>query len=334
MWRETKPDIMKCYKILPALVLLVLLLASCGRQKAAEGPWKGYWFANVRSECGNDGVDMHMRLDFYGSSVSSGGFENALGVLGLQKEGAGFTPIMADVITSANIINDGEAEIEYVKQSTGELWSGMLFLNSETGQLTFRNGKMLREGASGNSARVVLPGGVTADMLVLDHLSEKPNFKNIRSYELVMELPERTYYMKCRADEMEAPPYGDLQLRCYYPDTDQDVPVLNEVGESPLDPRFRSRIIDCWSLPDGSGIGLIVWRGGDSDQEFTLFRIGEDNKFREVDYVTGARPGRFNDTQPDEDKICVMMCDGQVVRVYDPAAKETRIYDKNCVLNF
>ncbi|MDE6269434.1 MAG: hypothetical protein K2M12_01095 [Muribaculaceae bacterium] len=322
---------MKLYKILPALVVLVLILAGCGKDKTKEGPWKGYWFGNVTNETGDNAINFYLRLDLYGSTVCAGGFENALGVLSISKDRTRFTPLTSDVVTGARIISDTVAEIEYVQQSSGQLWSGTFTYNPKTHRLSFKNGKMLRPGPSGSTEPVELPYEVSPEGREFDFVSEKPNYKEIRSYEMIMELPDRTYYLKCLADEVEAPPYGDVQLRCYFPETDRDILIANEVGESPLSARFRATIIDCWELPDQPGIGVIVWRGGPTDQEFTLFRVDDTDTFREIDYVSGLRPARFNDAPIDSTKMCFMSREGRVIKVFDPINQETRLYDKSCM---
>lgn len=320
---------MKLYRILPALVVLILILTSCkGVDNNAGRPWRGYWYANISNPDGDGGHRMYVRLDFYDSTVCADGFENALGVLSIAKDRSVYTPVTADLVTSAEILNDTEARITYVQQSSGQLWSGTVRRNPATGALTFRNGKMLRPGPSGADEPADLPYEVNPTKIEFDKISDKPNHKDIPSYELIMALPDRSYYLHCLAEESQAPPFGDVQLRCYFPETDRDINITNEIGESPLDARFRSTIIDCWQLPDEPGLGLIVWAADERMQEFTLYRIGNKNTFEAVDYIIGRRPDRYRGEHiPDSAEICSMYRDGRKVKVYDPSTRENRVYN-------
>lgn len=320
---------MKLYKILPALIVLVLILASCGAEKRTEPqPWKGYWFAKTQIDGSDDAMKAFIRLDFYNSTVCADGFENRLGVLSLTKDRTVYTPVTADVVTSAEIVSSTEARITYVQQSSGQLWSATLYLNPKDSTLTMKNGKMLHIGPSGVGEPADMPYAINPTTLTFKKISDRPNYKEIPSYELVMALPDRSYYVHCLVDEEQAPPFGDVQLRCYFPETDRDIHITNEVGESPLNARFRATIIDCWPLPDEPGLGLIVWTGGKEMQEFTLYRIDDENTFEAVDYIVGRRPDRYRGEHiADSASICSMVRDGRRVKVYDSQKREERVYD-------
>ena len=144
----------------------------------------------------------------------------------------------------------------------------------------------------------------------------------------MLELPDRVYYRSIIADETIAPPFGEVQLRCYYPETDRDINITNELGESPLSSQFMANIIDCWPLPGEPGLMLILWTSTERYQEYTLYRIGERNVFRDIDYVTGRRPSRYvMDEKVDSMEISSIIRNGKRVRVYDPASREVRVYD-------
>lgn len=317
----------KLYKILPALILLVLLLASCGAEKHPEQPWKGYWYAVTSNPGGDGGNKLYVRLDFYDSTVCADGYENVLGVLTMTKDRSVYTPVAADLITSVDIQSPKEARINYIQQVTGQLRSGTL-KRADDGSLTFVDGKMLRAGKPGMKDSPEGVYDVDPATLVFNKISDKPNYKEIPTYELVMTLPDRSYYLHALMTETEAPPFGDVQLRCYFPDTDRDINITNEVGDSPLNSRFHATIVDCWPLPGEPGLGLIIWSGGEDMQELTLYRVNDRNTFEAVDYVVGRRPDRYlGEQMPDSAAICSVVREGRLVKVRDPLRQETRVYD-------
>ena len=89
-----------------------------------------------------------------------------------------------------------------------------------------------------------------------------------------------------------------------------------------------ANIIDCWPLPGEAGLMLILWTSTERYQEYTLYRIGERNVFRDIDYVIGRRPSRYvMDEKVDSMEISSIIRNGKRVRVYDPASREVRVYD-------
>ena len=232
------------------------------------------------------------------------------------------------MIKRAEVVGENEARIEYVQQSSGQLWSATLTYDPESRSISFANGKMLSSGHDKNAAPAKMPYSFDPSSITFEHVSDKPNFKQIPGYNRVLELPDRVYYRSIIADETIAPPFGEVQLRCYYPETDRDINITNELGESPLSSKFMANIIDCCPLPGEPGLMLILWTSTERYQEYTLYRIGERNVFRDIDYVTGRRPSRYvMDEKVDSMEISSIIRNGKRVRVYDPASREVRVYD-------
>lgn len=306
---------------------LAVAVAGCG--KSPEKPFKGYWYSVVPNADGDGGSRMHIRLDFYDNTVSVDGFDKVAGVMSITEDRSVYTPITADLIKEVKFVGDNKADIKYVQQSSGQLWSGSLTYDPLTRSMTFSNGEMLEPGPSRDTVPVELPYPSDPTLQALDFVSEKPNYKEIPSYYLVLELPDRIYYRNIIADETVAPPFGDMQLRCYYPETDRDVNITNEVGVSPLGSNYNATIIDCWPLEGEPGLMLITWTAGPRYQEFTLYRVDDSNRFIDVDYVIGRRPARagVDEDNPEKSEIATMVRNGKQVRVYDPRDSETRVYD-------
>ena len=302
-------------------------LFSCSERKE-EHPFKGHWTAYVSNADDDGGNKCFVRLDFYDNTVCADGFENVAGVLSIAEDRAIYKPITADVIKRAEVVGENEARIEYVQQSSGQLWSATLTYDPESRSISFANGKMLSSGHDKNAAPAKMPYSFDPSSITFEHVSDKPNFKQIPGYNRVLELPDRVYYRSIIADETIAPPFGEVQLRCYYPETDRDINITNELGESPLSSKFMANIIDCWPLPGEPGLMLILWTSTERYQEYTLYRIGERNVFRDIDYVTGRRPSRYvMDEKVDSMEISSIIRNGKRVRVYDPASREVRVYD-------
>ncbi|MBJ2183829.1 MAG: hypothetical protein JFR38_04855 [Muribaculaceae bacterium] len=306
-------------------MLAVMLTACTGSGTTTEeGPFRGYWSATETNDDGDGGSCLHIRLDFYDRTVCADGFENVLGVMSISEDMAVYTPVTADLIKEVEIVGANEARIKYVQQESGSLWSGTLKYHPSSRALTFENGERL----SSDSLPEVKPYAVDPSKIEFAFVSDRPNYKVIPPYNILLKLPDRVYYRNVVADESIAPPFGDVQLRCYFPETDRDVLITNEVGMSPLGSNYRATIIDCWALPEEPGLMLIIWTGGRQYQESTLYRVDESNKFVDVDYVIGRRPARYDaDDKPDPADISKMVRNGKQVRVYDPRTRETRIYD-------
>jgi len=271
-----------------------------------------------------------MRLDFYGKAVCLDNYENVAGVICIAQENDVCAPVSSCFIKDVELSGPDVASVVYVpSDAPGQLWSGRMEYNPDTRSITFYKGKVL----SGDSVACGSDAGWScarqASGMVFDFVSKHPNYKNIPPYYVVQTLPDRVYYRNIVADETVAPPFGDVQLRCYYPGDDKDVNITNEVGESPLGPRFNATIIDCWPLPDETGLMAIIWTGLHGGQEFTFYRVDNDNRFKEVDYTVGFRAGSFHNTGKavEQSEIASMSREGDTVKVYDPSVPETRMYD-------
>lgn len=302
------------------------LLAACHKY-ATKDPFKGCWTAKVTSPDGEAAYTYTVRLDPYGSTVCSDGHDDCLGVLTITEDGAVPRVVTIDEVKEATIDGD-ELHVKYVQESSGQLWSGTFRLDPDDMTLTFANGEMLAPGPDGSTTPSDLPYAVRPTELTFTQVDARPNFKNIPLYNLIYELPDRVYYRYALADESVAPPFGDMQIRCYFPETDRDIHITNELGDAPLSAKFSSTIVDCWPLPDGPGLMMVIWTGTRKYQKATLFRIDEDNKFKAIDVVSGRRPAAYDsDEQPDSTQISSMMRRGTKVRVFDPFLQEERIYD-------
>ena len=309
-----------------AVIVSAIIIGSCSEKKEIK-PFKGYWYAVAADSIEGDN-QFHIRIDFYDTTVCADGFENALGVMSIALNRPVYKAVTADVIKQVNIVSDTEADIKYVQQSSGQLWSGKLRYDPDTKQLTFSNGTMLDAGLKGDTLPVDQPYSIKPATLFFDNVSEKPNYKEIPVYNLVLELPDRVYYRNFLADETVAPPFGDMQLRCYYPATDKDINITNSLGDSPLSARFNARIIDCWKIPGENGLMLIIWTGGRRFHEFTFYRVDDSNEFRDIDYVIGRRNvPDTDDAMPDPEEVASMLRSGKEVRVYDPRDHQQRVYD-------
>lgn len=318
-------------RILPLIFIATAAIAGgcsgCGDTGAAHGPFKGYWSALAEADSSDTGYKYHVRLDFYDTTVCVDGFEHSLGVLSIDEDRAIYKPVTADVIKEVNIISNTEADIKYIQQSSGQLWSGKLLYDPASHTMTFANGHMLKPGADGDTTPVCLPYSIKPTDIAFGHVSDKPNHKEIPGHYTVLQLPDRIYYRNVIADESTEPPFGDVQLRCYYPATDRDINITNEIGLSPLASSYNATIIDCWKIPDAAGLMLIIWTGSPNFQEFTLYRVDDDNKFKDVDYVIGRRCTSVGLDRPDSTEVASLYRAGSRVRAYDPRTRTTRVYD-------
>lgn len=319
-------DMRKLLLILSSIITTVILGACSASEERL--PFKGYWYASASADSIEGDNNFYIRLDFYDSTVCADGFENVLGVMSISMNTPVYKAITADVIKEATVTADNEAEIKYVQQRSGQLWSGRLLFDPKTRRVTFVNGQMIATGHNGDTVPVDQPYSIKPASLNFEQISKKPNYKEIPAYHLVLELPDRVYYRNVLADETIAPPFGDMQLRCYYPETDKDINITNALGDSPLSSRFNARIIDCWKTPGENGLMLIIWSGGRRFQEFTLYRVDDSNIFKDIDYTTGRRNIADNEGRlPAAEDVATIMREGREVRVYDPRNHETRMYD-------
>lgn len=312
------------------MALAAVFATACGHSESTPQPFKGYWKASAVSDSADNAYIYSVRLDPYDSTVCDAGQEKVVGVLSIAEDRAVPRIVTSDVIKEMDI--DGNtAHVKYVQESSGQLWTGTLHFDPSDSTLTFENGEMLAPGQSGDTVPVNLPYDVNPSTLTFEHESTRPNFKSIPTYNLVLQLPDRVYYRNILADESIEPPFGDVQLRCYYPATDEDVHITNEIGESPLSSKFDATIVDCWPLTEAPGLMIIVWNGNSGGfQQSTLYRVDNHNTFEELDYVSGRRPARYDsDEKPDAAEISSMIRNGKKVKVYDPDTRETRLYDLN-----
>lgn len=302
-------------------------IAGCNNGKSPENPFVGYW-GKVVSDDSLGGFKYFVRLDFQDTTACDQGFENVLGVLTISEDKPIYKGVTADLITDAVITGPYDADIKYIQQRSGQLWSGKIHMDPATKSIHFQQGEMLEPGPDGDTIPVDLPYPVRPTEIEFEHISDRPNYKEIPSYYMVAEMPDRIYYRYIVADEEVEPPFGDVQLRCYYPATDRDVLITNEVGESPIGTRFNATIVDCWRIPDASGIMLVVWSGTTRNQEISLYRVDEDNTFEEVAYVVGRRPvAEIGEAQPDPSEVAKLYRDGKEVKMYNPQTGERHTFD-------
>lgn len=312
------------YTIILVGVALGVLVA-CSRME--KYPLKGCWSAKIVSDDGEVTYLYTVRLDPYGSTVCADGHENKPGVMTIEEDQAVPKVVTTDVVTECTIDGDN-LHIKYIQESSGQLWSGTFSLNPDGKTLTFTNGEMLAPGPDGSRKPVELPYAVNPTKLVFSFVDARPNYKKVPLYNLIYELPDRVYYRYALADEQTAPPFGDFQIRCYYPETDRDIHITNELGDSPLSAQFSSTVVDCWPLPDEPGLMMVIWTGTRKFQKSILYRIDNSNKFKAIDVVSGRRPASYDtEEKPDSTEISSMMRRGTKVRVYDPFLQEVRMYD-------
>ena len=312
------------YTIIFACVALGVLVACHSTRK---DHFKGCWTATISSDDGEAVYQYTVRLDPYNATVCADGFENKQGIMTITEDQAVPRVVTTDVVTKSTI-DGNQLHIEYIQESSGQLWSGTFTIDNNDNTLTFVNGEMLAPGPDGSTTPVELPYAVNPSKLAFDFVDARPNYKKVPLYNLIYRLPDRVYYRYALADEQVAPPFGDVQIRCYFPDTDKDIHITNEIGDAPLSAQFSSTIVDCWPLPDETGLMMIIWTGTRKYQKSILYRIDESNKFVAVDVVSGRRPASYDlDEQPDSTQISRMIRKGTKVRVFDPFLQEERNYD-------
>ncbi|MDE6137724.1 MAG: hypothetical protein K2F97_09645 [Muribaculaceae bacterium] len=315
----------KIYSILAAGALSLAAVSCGGNGDSAEkeGPFKGYWRAEVNNVDGNGGSVVRVRLDIYGNSVRTSKLDSLIGVINVAEDRSVYAPVAVDVIKSIDKIDGNEIHFSYVQRATGKEFSGVFIFNPTDKSLTFRS-----SGNQTDSAESAAAYPFSREELVFEFMNEKPNFKNVPLSDRLLELPDRMYYRAVIADTAVAQPFGDNQLHCYYTELDRDVKITNEIGISPFGANYNSTIVDCWALPEEPGLMVIITSGSPRYQEFACFRVDDSNILRDVDYVIGRRPlASGEDGAPDPSEVASMVRNGKQVRVYDPQMGETRIYD-------
>lgn len=319
MWHSKK------YSILAAGVL-ALAAASCGGKDVsadADGPFKGYWRAEVTNADGESGSLVRVRLDFYGNMVHTAARDSLAGVMNVAEDRSVYVPLAMDVVTSVDTIDGNEAHFRYVQHTTGKELGGVFTYNPDDKSLTFRGCGQEADSASG---AYLYP--FNREEVKFEFISDKPNFKSVPVNNRVLELPDRIYYRAVVADSSSLMIGGDEQLHCYYTKLDRDVKITNEIGISPFGSNYNSTIVDCWALPDEPGLMIITTAGSPRFQEFACYRVDDSNILRDIDYVTGRRPvAHGGEDAPDPSAVASMVRNGKQVRVYDPLLHETRIYD-------
>lgn len=315
----------KIYSILAA-GLLTFVATSCGNDSASadeNGPFKGYWRAEVANVDGNGGSVVRVRLDFYDKTVRVGELDSLVGVINVAEDRSVYAPVAVDVIERIDKIDGNKAHFRYVQRATGKEFGGMLVFNPTDRSLTFRCADTPADSAEGAKAYPF-----NREEIVFEFVSEKPNFKNVPVSDRLLELPDRVYYRAVIADTTVAQPFGDTQLHCYYTELDRDVKITNEIGISPFGANYNATIVDCWALPEEPGLMVITTSGSPRFQEFACFRVDNSNILSDVDYVIGRRPvAPGEEDAPDPAAVASMVRNGKQVRVYDPQLHETRIYD-------
>lgn len=307
------------------IVCAILFTAtSCDKSSSFRGTWE-YTYSDEDSECAYT-----LWLDPIDKTVNQGGYENVIGVIRAYEDAGGQYGTSYNQITE--FAEDGNtAEIKYLHKETGEIHRAKLTLDTSGSELRWEYAGLYKTGPNSPREDNVSPAEGPAYLEPADaellKTNDSPNYKQIQPENIVMELPDRTYYIEdgIFSEQAEDGSWIEhIQLRCYVTDDCTDWAVLDETytwGDT-----GSLNISDVWPANNNKGLYFTRWDGGSQFQTIYLYKTDGMSKAVQLDEVDGLRFNPLNEDVSDADIPSIIKEEDKII-VYDPSKKETREYD-------